>query len=237
MRSSSGDPKAVLQGLLRQAGLAGRVRVAAGVPVARGARRPRSLDARLGIGAPVRALQGQLVELVGAVSSGRTALAYRLAADAVARGELVAWVDLPRALDALHLARSGAALDCVLWVQPPRLAAALQAAELLLRTGFAATVLDVEGASRAELARLGAGVWLRLLRAAREQRATLIALAPERCTGAGATLALCAEQYRARFERGLFEGFESRVHVLRDRSGALGEVHELAARLRACSRS
>ena len=46
-----------------------------------------------------RSSQGRLIELTGPISSGRTALAYRLAAGSVARGELVGWVDPGNALD------------------------------------------------------------------------------------------------------------------------------------------
>src|SRR5215217_3686304 len=61
-----------------------------------------SLDARLGGGFP----RGQLSELVGPRSSGRTSVVLRMIAAATARGELVALVD---ALDMLDVESAAAA--------------------------------------------------------------------------------------------------------------------------------
>src|SRR4030095_1045172 len=72
-----------------------------------------ALDARLSGGFP----RGQLSEIVGARSSGRTSLLLQMAAAATARGELVALVD---ALDTLDVASAEAAriqLDRLLWVR------------------------------------------------------------------------------------------------------------------------
>ena len=49
-----------------------------------------ALDAALGGGVP----RGQISELVGAVSSGRTAVLHRLLAQATGQGELAAVVDV-----------------------------------------------------------------------------------------------------------------------------------------------
>ena len=169
--------------------------------------------------AAAQANEGRLIELTGARSSGCTALAYRMASGATARGELVGWVDLPNALDPRFLLRAKVKLEDVLWVRPPDLQAALRAAELLIKTGFALVVLDLAGTRPRELAQLGASVWTRLLRALRESRATALLLGAQRAAGSFATLGISTTREHALFDAGLFEGLASRLEVLRNRSG------------------
>lgn len=228
-----------LREILLQAGLADRVRVGASSPPPEAAPVPKthrtfertrertpgaeerfSPDALLRPTSQVN--EGRLIELQGELSSGKTALAYRAAALASARGELVGWVDLPNSLDPRYLQRAGVRLEDVLWVRPPDLQAALRAAELLIKTGFALVVLDLEGAPARELARLGASVWTRLSRALRESRATALLLGSLGVAGAFATLGAHVERRRALFDAGLFEGLESRLEVLRQRAGPPG---------------
>jgi hypothetical protein len=168
---------------------------------------------------------GQLLEISGDLSSGRTALAYRMALGTTARGELVAWVDLPNALDPRFLLRAGVALESLLWVRPPELRSALRASELLLKAGFATVVTDISGVPPEALSRLGAGVWTRLLRAVRQSRATAILLGGGRAAGSFATLALYTEKRRSRFEYGLFEGLDVRASIVRDRAGPTGAAY------------
>lgn len=209
-----------LRAVVLEAGLSGQVRVGA-IPGPEGELRSHSferpqtgggvapLDALLGLGrTPSR---GQLIEVYGAAGSGRTALCYRLALAASARGEWVGWVDLPDALDPRSLRRAGMRLESLLWVRPRETPAALRAAELLLRAGFPFVALDLDGAPRRALERLGAAAWTRLSRAVRESRATAVLLGGERRAGSLAALALYTERRRARFAAGLFEGFEARA--------------------------
>jgi hypothetical protein len=163
--------------------------------------------------------RGQLIELSGGISSGRTALAYRLALGATLRGELVGWVDLPNALDPRYLRRAGVRLSSLLWVRPRDVRAALRAAELLLKAGFAVVTIDLEGAPPRSLFRLGTAAWTRLQRAVRGNRSTAILLGSNRAAGATATLGLHLDRYRSRFDGGLFEGFESEASILRSRTG------------------
>lgn len=169
--------------------------------------------------------EGRLIELCGGVSSGKTALAYRMAAGATLRAKLVGWIDLPNALDPRFLLRAGVRLEDVLWVRPPDLQAALRSAELLAKTGFGLLVLDLEGAPQRELLRLGPSVWTRLQRVLRESRATALLLGTLRAAGSFATLGLAASRRRALFDAGLFEGLESRLEILRNRAApADGEL-------------
>ena len=72
-----------------------------------------ALDATLGGGFP----RGQLSELVGPRSSGRTSLLLRLIAAATARGECVALVDALDMLDVESAAAAGVDLERLLWVR------------------------------------------------------------------------------------------------------------------------
>ncbi|MBI3399810.1 MAG: hypothetical protein HY048_00195 [Acidobacteria bacterium] len=72
-----------------------------------------TLDARLGGGVP----RGQLSEIVGPRSSGRTSVLLQLLAAATARGELVAVVDALDMLDVESAAAAGVDLDRLLWVR------------------------------------------------------------------------------------------------------------------------
>ena len=232
MTAKLGTRAAELAALLRQTGLAGQVRV--GVPLALDeAKNPYFPGTHSPPGAEEDALEvllrpsrretrGRLIELEGGPSSGRTALAYRMAAGASARGELVGWVDLPNALDPRSLRRAGVQLEGLLWVRPTRAQAALRAAELLLRTGFAVVVLDLEGAARRTLEGLGTAVWSRMLRAVRQARSTTVLLGTHRVSGSFATLGLYTERRRTLFDRGLFEGFESSTTIGRNRTGPTG---------------
>jgi recombination protein RecA len=71
------------------------------------------LDAVLGGGFP----RGSLVELCGPATSGRTGLAFSLLAQATARQEACAFVDVSDSLDPASLAAAGVDLARLLWVR------------------------------------------------------------------------------------------------------------------------
>ncbi len=223
--------------VLQRAGLADRVRLGAplpriaGAPASPGSTRNDTTTNRAeeALFPPddllrplARPTEGRLVEIAGAISSGRTALAQRLAAGTTARGELVGWVDVSHALDPRSLLRAGVDLGSVLWVRPPGVRAALHSTELLVKTGFGLVTLDLADASPRELGSLGPSVWNRLLRSVRSARSTVLVLAPQRLTGASATLGLELERGRASFEGGLLEGLDARLHVTRRRDAPPG---------------
>ena len=133
------------------------------------------LDALLGGGLP----RGHLSEIVGGPSSGRTALLHALLAGATRRGEVVAVIYLPDALDPRLLARAGAGLDRVLWVQPPSPQIALKCAELILGAGgFGMLALDGLGARTARP--LPRSVWPRLAHVTRRAGVACVVCAPRR---------------------------------------------------------
>ena len=73
----------------------------------------RELDALLRGGFP----RGSLIELCGASSSGRTSVSFALLAQATARQETCAIVDVSDSLDPMSLAAAGVDLARVLWIR------------------------------------------------------------------------------------------------------------------------
>jgi RecA DNA recombination protein len=161
------------------------------------------LDARLGGGFP----RGQLSELVGARSSGRTSLLLRMMAEATARGELVALVDALDALDVSSAAAAGVDLDRLLWIRGHVVAnpgmcrdmnqrameQAMRALTLVLQAGtLGLVVLDVSEAPAEALRRLPFTTWLRLQKMV-EGRTTMCVIvgnAPMARSSAGLTVVL-----------------------------------------------
>ena len=196
-----------------------------------------SLDALLGGGLP----RGQVSEIAGRHSAGRTALACRVAATTTARGEIVAWVDPDNALDPEMAAAAGVHLDHTLWVRPRRPGDAPRAAELLLETGgFALVVLDLAESSSSvrasSVGRSAAGTWTRLARAAQRTGSTLLVVGSSRQAGVTAAFGLELGPHRTRWSGGrgrplLLEGITVRITVARSRTGAQGRtlvVHHAA---------
>src|SRR5438477_8897521 len=72
-----------------------------------------ALDARLGGGFP----RGQLSEVVGARSSGRTSLLLQMLAAATARQEIVALVDVLDMLDVASAEAAGVDFRRLLWIR------------------------------------------------------------------------------------------------------------------------
>jgi hypothetical protein len=125
-----------------------------------------SVDELIGGGLP----RGQVSEVHGPASSGRTGLALSSVAHALARGALAAWVDPGDRLDPASAAEAGVDLGRLLWLRgrppAPALARAVSAAGTLLGASlFELVVLDLAGLPRAETARLPHTTWLRLQRA------------------------------------------------------------------------
>ncbi len=89
--------------------------------------------------------RGEITEIVGPLSSGRTSLVITCLAEVTARGACAALVDTDAAFDADSAERAGVALGRLLWVRPGgRRDRALRALDLVLRCpGFGLVVLDV----------------------------------------------------------------------------------------------
>ena len=91
-----------------------------------------SLDLALGIGGVPR---GRVLEIYGPESSGKTTMALHVAAEAQARGGMVAFVDAEHALDITYAKRLGVDVDSLLVSQPDTGEQALDIVEILVRSG------------------------------------------------------------------------------------------------------
>ena len=199
------------------------------------------LDARLAGGFP----RGQLSELIGPRSSGRTSLLRQALAAATWRGELVALVD---ALDAFDVESASAArieLDRLLWVRghvvtnpgmcrdlnQRAVDQAIKALSLVLQAGnFGVVAFDVAEAPPDAVRRLPFTTWLRLQRLieGRQTTGVLVGSEPMARSSAGLTLRLGTREVGAgirapRFSR-VFDGIDVDARVVRARS----HVHEEA---------
>src|SRR5438552_3584293 len=166
-----------------------------------------SLDARLGGGFP----RGQLSELVGPRSSGRTSLMLHALAAATARGELVALIDALDMLDVESAAAAGVDLDRLLWIRghvvpnpglcrdmnQRALAQALRALALVLQAGnFGVVVFDVAEAPPDAIRRLPFTTWLRLQRMVEGSQTTCVLVGSDRMARSPAGLTLHAAALR-----------------------------------------
>ena len=197
---SPAERKHALEDLLRAR------RLQADVPPLRGEdRRLRPLatgigevDALLGGGFP----RGELSEIHGPASSGRTGVLLALLAQATSRGALAALVDPFDRLDPASTAAAGADLARLLWLRGPRIAAeeassktiasATAAVATLASSGlFDAVALDLAGTAR-ERRRLPSTTWLRLQRLVEDTTTAVVLVAEEHvaCGPGGAALAL-----------------------------------------------
>jgi recombination protein RecA len=91
-----------------------------------------ALDLALGIGGVPR---GRVVEIYGPESSGKTTLALHVAAEAQAKGGMVAFIDAEHALDVAYARKLGVDVDSLLVSQPDTGEQALDIAEILVRSG------------------------------------------------------------------------------------------------------
>ncbi len=196
-----------------------------------------ALDTLLGGGWP----QGKVGELAGPASSGRSGVAVATVAAATARGEVVAWLDLPDAFNPASAAAAGADLARVLWVRPRGLEEAVRTAELVLEVGgFTVAVLDLGSAAITARAIPGStrgrgrgALRLRLARAV--ERAGVVALVlterPWVGTLAGATVVL--ERGEARWgacgESRWLDGIVPQVRLERGRVGGAASNREADA--------
>jgi recombination protein RecA len=133
------------------------------------------LDRTLGGGFP----RGQLSELVGPRSSGRTSVLMTMLAATTARGELAAVIDALDAFDVESAAAAGVDLDRLLWIRghlvsnpgmcrdlnQRAMEQAIKALTLVLQAGnFGLVAFDVAEAPADACRRLPFTTWLRLQR-------------------------------------------------------------------------
>ena len=168
-----------------------------------------ALDACLRGGVP----RGQLSEIVGPSSCGRTTLTLQTMAASTQRGEIAALVDTFDRLDVASAADAGIDLARLLWIRGPSMSLgagsavslgeaggtdaainrALKAANLVLQAGgFGCVVLDLGDAPPPALRRIPFTTWLRVQRIVEGRDTACVLIAPHALarSAGGLTLSL-----------------------------------------------
>lgn len=166
------------------------------------------LDEALGGGLP----RGQLSEIVGARSSGRTALLLQVLAAATRRGEIAALVDPFDRLDVASAAAAAIDLDRLLWIRGDAGGAdraverGLKALNLVLQAGgFGMVAIDLADAPASALRGLPFTTWLRVQRTIEGSDTACVIVASQRLgrSAGGLTLALAGTPRWSSFLTGL----------------------------------
>jgi recombination protein RecA len=192
-----------------------------------------ALDACLGGGFP----RGQLSELVGPRSSGRTSLLLQTIAAATARGELVALVDALDMFDVASAVAAGVDLERLLWIRghivtnqglcrelnQRAIEQAIRAFTLVLQAGnFGLVVFDVAEAPADAVRRLPFTTWLRLQRMVEGSQTAclLVGGEPMARSSAGLTLKFGSRSLESgmRFHGLLFDGLDVQARIVRARA-------------------
>jgi len=187
--------------------------------------------------------RGQLSELSGACSSGRTSLLMQLMAATTQRGEIAALVDTHDRLDVASAAAAGIDLDRLLWIRgsglgipdPDRdLDRALKALNLVLQAGgFGIVAIDLADVPLAALRQIPFTTWPRVQRVIEGSDTACVLLTPEplaRSAG-GLTLSLTGRAlWTGTSERSrLLQGADLRVRVVSPRKRIDGDVRVRAS--------
>jgi hypothetical protein len=169
--------------------------------------------------------RGQLSDLCGAPSAGRTTLLMGSLAAATGGGELAALVDAADRFDPGPAVARGVVLERLLWVRgtvsdrrtlahvrgDKSLTQSIRAFDLVLRAGgFALVVLDLSGVPVRTIKRLPFTTWLRLARSVEDTRTAALVMADEplaRSAG-GVSLELQAAPARWRGQSDLSRVFD-----------------------------
>ncbi|MEI6668912.1 MAG: hypothetical protein WCP29_12205 [Acidobacteriota bacterium] len=171
------------------------------------------LDQQLGGGLPL----GQMSEIVGPRSSGRTSVLMAILAAATARGEMVALVDTFDVFDPESAAAAGVDVHRLLWVRGEScvpafphasarqtgadraIARALKAANLIVQAGmFGVMALDLADAPPQALRRVPMTTWLRFQRVLEGQDTVgvMVGNAPLSRSAGGVSLSLQPRESR-----------------------------------------
>jgi recombination protein RecA len=137
--------------------------------------------------APSLYSRGEITEIVGRPSSGRTSYLLACLSDVVSQGETAALVDAEETFDPRSAAQAGIDLRRLLWVRCGSDRVALRAADMLVRCpGFALVALDLGE----RVPRLPPTLSFRLKFAVRRTDVALLIVGRRRLTGSSAALAL-----------------------------------------------
>jgi hypothetical protein len=182
--------------------------------------------------------RGQLSEIVGPRSSGRTTLLLQLLAAATRRDEIAAIVDTFDCLDVASATSAGVELDRLMWIRghssPASLVdrsieRALKALNLVLQAGgFGLVAIDFADAPLTALNRIPFTTWLRIQRTIEGSDTACILVGPQPLarSASGVTLSLtgCPRWYGVGDRSRRLTGLELAVRVISPRRRTGGEV-------------
>jgi hypothetical protein len=203
-----------------------------------------ALDGSLRGGLP----RGQLSEIAGPRSSGRTTLALHLIATVTDRGEIAALVDTLDRFDLTSACAAGVDLDRLLWVRGQAITKsedsglrpqalldrtvdrALKALNLVLQAGgFGVVAIDLADVPAVALKRIPFTTWLRVQRTIEGSDTACVLITPEplaRSAG-GITLSLAATvQWMGHSDRSRhLAGLDMTARMMSPRQRVQGHVH------------
>ena len=183
------------------------------------------LDALLCGGLP----RGQLSEIAGAPSSGRTTLLLQVLGAITRRGEIAALVDTCDRLDVAAAAAAGIDFDRLLWIRGETGALdrvvdrALKALNLVLQSGgFGLVAIDLVDVPAPVLKGLPFTTWLRVQRIVEGSETACLLVGPEPLArSAGGLTVLCTGQTTW---SGRLTGLDASVRVASPRRRVDGEI-------------
>lgn len=201
-----------------------------------------SLDHSLGGGLQ----RGQLTEIVGAPSSGRTSLLFSILAQATTRGEIVAYVDALDSLDPDFAEKSGIDLQRLLWIRcgvssrAHLFKKAVKATDILARAGgFGVLALDL-GTPKRTAKKIPFHCWFRLRRAIEGTLTVLLVLEEEATVGSASSVVVSLRRYKTQWSptrassqasrkksgrRHLFRGIGIEAQLLRGKNHGQATFH------------
>jgi hypothetical protein len=149
--------------------------------------------------------RGNLVEICGAFSSGRTTLLHGLLSRCTSGGEAAAILDVTDSFDPVSASQLGVVLSEVLWVRCgatrsqgrplSALEQALAAADLLLQSGgFGLLVLDLANIPMKEARQIPLAAWFKFRRAVEGTRTLFLVLAQQSNAGSSSANTLDVSQ-------------------------------------------
>ncbi|MCX6598330.1 MAG: hypothetical protein NTV70_18410 [Acidobacteria bacterium] len=178
--------------------------------------------------------RGAITEIVGAASSGRTAVMQSMLATATRGGEVCAVVDTHVAFDPQSARLAEADLGKLLWVQcAHQVDKAMRAADMILHAGgFGLVVLDLADAPVTATQRIPTSHWYRFQRAVEHTPTVLIVLGTQSlaraCAARQIELTPQSPVWQGRTPFALLEGMELEAGL---RKPVLTQKLTLAARL------
>ena len=173
--------------------------------------------------------RGQLSEIAGSSSSGRTTLLLRLLGATTRAGEIAAFVDTCDRLDVASAQAAGIDCERLLWIRGESFVdRAIKALNLVLQSGgFAIVAIDLADVPPRELKRLPFTTWLRLQRVIEGSDTACVLIVREPLArSAGGLTVMCTGQptWHGGTTRAHLTGLETAIRVVSPRRCVDGEA-------------